>query len=814
MANTLRFKRGLVATIPTALAGEPLFTTDTFDLYIGNGTTNTRFQKYIASGTTSQLLRGDGSLLTMPIVLTSPANGQVLKFNGTNWVNESDAGITGSGANTRVAFWTGASTQSSSANFIWDNTNSRLGVGGTFAETTLHVNGSVFIGGSSTIGLQLENALSTAPSSNVRSIIANTSSSIAVAGALFLQPRTSVAAPILFYTEGSERARLHSTGNFGIGTGATDSGQRLQVIGDTLLRGSGATSGSTALTVQNSASAALMSISNDAANTLLNITGSTNAFFRANQTTANRFVQYGSNATTADFYVGSAITAYSFLNNGGYSLMKINTAAFPTAGGNLVEIPAISTAFSPTSGSADFTALIMRPVINQVGATGITRGLYLQPTLTAAADWRSIEWSNNTGWGLRGEGTAPNLLNGSLGIGINSLTGYNLRVLKNITGSTFGFNVSVAGAVQSDVTNNASYIHAISSTQATTFTLPQIRLFSAEQGTFGAGSTVTDQIGFFAQSSLIGATNNFGFYGNIAAGTNRWNLYMNGTANNYLNGNLQIGSATASAGAEKLQVTGTSRFTDNISLISGGNAVLTLNALSTSTAALIFQRSGTEAGRISFSNSNNMIFSSVGVTERMRITDLGNLHVGTFSSDSGEKLQVTGTAKITGASSFGGNMTLSFGQNATIKMRVQNTTAGTASYSVFEAANNTGAVCQFGKGSTSATPFSILNATDTFIYNETSGDIAILNYFNSGNIKFAAGGSSTEQMRLTTAGNLCIGVNSGGDFLNIAAATTAKAQINLAAGTAPTSPNNGDIWFDGTDLKMRIGGVTKTFTLI
>ncbi len=33
MANTLRFKRGLVATIPTAAAGEPLFTTDTFDLY-------------------------------------------------------------------------------------------------------------------------------------------------------------------------------------------------------------------------------------------------------------------------------------------------------------------------------------------------------------------------------------------------------------------------------------------------------------------------------------------------------------------------------------------------------------------------------------------------------------------------------------------------------------------------------------------------------------------------------------------------------------------------------------------------------------
>jgi len=69
MANTLRFKRGLASGIPTALAGEPLFTTDTFDLYIGNGTTNTRFQKYIASGATTQILRGDGSLYTFPLAI-------------------------------------------------------------------------------------------------------------------------------------------------------------------------------------------------------------------------------------------------------------------------------------------------------------------------------------------------------------------------------------------------------------------------------------------------------------------------------------------------------------------------------------------------------------------------------------------------------------------------------------------------------------------------------------------------------------------------------------------------------------------------
>ncbi len=63
MANTLKIKRGLAAGIPQGQLAEPLFTTDTYDLYIGKGSGgNQRFQKYIASGTSSQFLKGDGSL--------------------------------------------------------------------------------------------------------------------------------------------------------------------------------------------------------------------------------------------------------------------------------------------------------------------------------------------------------------------------------------------------------------------------------------------------------------------------------------------------------------------------------------------------------------------------------------------------------------------------------------------------------------------------------------------------------------------------------------------------------------------------------
>ena len=49
--------------------------------------------------------------------------------------------------------------------------------------------------------------------------------------------------------------------------------------------------------------------------------------------------------------------------------------------------------------------------------------------------------------------------------------------------------------------------------------------------------------------------------------------------------------------------------------------------------------------------------------------------------------------------------------------------------------------------------------------------------------------------------------------LSAAAGTTARAPLKLAPGVAPTSPADGDIWYDGTNIKMRIGATTKTFTL-
>lgn len=51
-------------------------------------------------------------------------------------------------------------------------------------------------------------------------------------------------------------------------------------------------------------------------------------------------------------------------------------------------------------------------------------------------------------------------------------------------------------------------------------------------------------------------------------------------------------------------------------------------------------------------------------------------------------------------------------------------------------------------------------------------------------------------------------------WCDLNASTTARATIRMRTGVAPTTPNDGDMWQDGTNFKIQINGVTKTVTLL
>jgi hypothetical protein len=116
------------------------------------------------------------------------------------------------------------------------------------------------------------------------------------------------------------------------------------------------------------------------------------------------------------------------------------------------------------------------------------------------------------------------------------------RFAGNITGSVSSAGILYAPAVQSDSTTNANIFTSIPSTASnggTPYTITTLRSFLASQDAFNADSTVTNQRGFEVSSALIGATNNYGFYGNLSSATGRWNFYANGAAPNYFAGDVR-----------------------------------------------------------------------------------------------------------------------------------------------------------------------------------------------------------------------------------------------------------------------------------
>jgi hypothetical protein len=560
--------------------------------------------------------------------------------------------ITGTAAAGQVAYFTGSTTQAGSNNLFWDNTNGRLGIGTNAPTTTLQVNGA------STFNQRI-NLLAAAQSNPTggSSIAIDYQSTSDLQGRIrsrdwdagVWKNITYAGLNHTFETNSNTRFIINDVGRVLIGS-TTDSGQRLQVTGDTLLKGSGNTSGTTALTVQNSASANAFRVLNDGQINLGN-----SASFPLIRTVTEASVSTQAIAGTKVLFISQDTETGS----GASFAFASNTITHTS--GNLI-FSQFSRDFTPTSGTGTATTLRIGGTINQTGgANGITRGLYVQPTLTAAADWRSIEWSNNTGWGLYGSGTATNYLGGALTIG-STLAFGKLYVGGNTGGGySDGTYVYSQAALNGNITNFYNFRSSIVPTG--TVSITNVFQYAAQQSAIGT-TTITNQYGFHVASSLVGATNNFGFYGDIPSGTNRWNLYMNGTASNFLNGSLSI-QTTASTRQITLSGTGTNVGVD-LTNSSGSVIYSTYRVLNV----------GTDNSTIigSVSNNNFLLYSNN--TERARFTNTGNLLIGS-TTDSGEKLQVTGTAKITGASSFGSDMTIigSGTTNGTLALLVRNSSS-------------------------------------------------------------------------------------------------------------------------------------------
>lgn len=140
--------------------------------------------------------------------------------------------------------------------------------------------------------------------------------------------------------------------------------------------------------------------------------------------------------------------------------------------------------------------------------------------------------SNNTTERMRIDST------GNIAIGTVTAADNKLRIGGQYGASATAISVRLSATASSSVTSNFYGIYSDVTTAAAAFTLGNLHHFRAVGKVAGSGSTITNQYGFHADSGLTGATNNYGFYSNIAAGTGRYNFYANGTADNYFAGGI------------------------------------------------------------------------------------------------------------------------------------------------------------------------------------------------------------------------------------------------------------------------------------
>lgn len=107
------------------------------------------------------------------------------------------------------------------------------------------------------------------------------------------------------------------------------------------------------------------------------------------------------------------------------------------------------------------------------------------------------------------------------------------------------YGLRITSTIPAATTATTSYFRTAANTENAAFTLTDLQHFYASQSTITGGSRTapTNQFGFAVANSLVGATNNYGFYGNIPDGANRWNFFANGSAPNFFRGTTVVGAA-------------------------------------------------------------------------------------------------------------------------------------------------------------------------------------------------------------------------------------------------------------------------------
>ena len=331
---------------------------------------------------------------------------------------------------------------------------------------------------------------------------------------------------------------------------------------------------------------------------------------------------------------------------------------------------------------------------------------------------------------------------------------------------------------QPDVTGSGYYNFVqvkTASNAGTAYTITNLDGYTATVGSGhpNADSTITNLTAFNVKNNWVGGTNNYGFRGQIPSGTNRWNVYMDGTAPNYFVGKVGIGVNNPSSlltikdgvGGESLLIEGAQ-----------GNDVVILGSVNgaTNRGELILKEGTSGEERVKFT-------SEASAPSFILNNDFG---IGTSSPDAKLHISTTGEAKLIVE---GDNDNDAGEEGSSLELR---TDAGAIRHQI-----QCGGISK-----------------DLEIVAGSSGTAVAGNDCEIAFHTKEAGSSSAEQVRIANNGNVGIGTNNPSEKLDVVGVAMASLLVDsvYASETWPAGNNT----LAGNDLGTwtLTGGVLDTPT--
>jgi sarcosine oxidase gamma subunit len=434
-------------------------------------------------------------------------------------------------------------------------------------------------------------------------------------------------------------------------------------------------------------------------------------------------------------------------------------------------------------------------------------------------------------------------VNGYMGVGGASSNAYGINVTNSGLSGANQYALGANHTVTSAATSWGAGLVTNPRTQSAVFTVANVAGVRATNATRGVSSAITNLHGFYIEDQTQG-TNNYGITSLVSSGTDKWNIYASGTAQNYFAANAGFGTTAplarvhASRGASGVGVVNAAAdaiiaeddTNNGISILTPNNAI----------GSLFFgDPEDNFVGGMRYDHANDSYQFFANNAERMRIDSAGNVGIGTSSP--GALLDVSGST-ILGSPSFGTGSTVTVnnsvggvGEALTIKngaasiagrgntIRFQSSTTDIAKIRVVTVTDSTSGSLTFQTSSSGALADRVSIGATEAVFNDPGNDYdfrvesdtnthALFVEGSTGNVgigtsspQTVTGASYSSAWRLFNVA----GVNNAGI---IAAASSGPARLHLSAGSSSSTSNNRNWFIASEDSSLKFQSANDALT--